>query len=362
MAIDFKGFMKVVGFVTDIRKPVLLRGRHGIGKSELVYQYANSAKRPVVERRASQMTEGDLMGLPSIEGNSTRWNAPDWLKAACDAPVVLFFDEVDRATTEVRQGLFELTDSRKLNGWNLHKDTLIFAAVNGGVHGSQYQVGEMDPAELDRWTVFDVEPSVEDFLDYSKNKVHSIVWDFLNQNRAHLEHKGEFEPNKRYPSRRSWFRFNDCLTNGKLLDGEFKQNLASMYELATAFVGFEAAVGFRDFAEKYEKQVTVDDIFAGKLDKVKDWGINDHVAMIDKIIASDRMKPLLDQKDIDNLVGWAKMMPGEAVMKFWRSIGPQNMKNAVAFHKGMGEHLVRIMTGDASANNASAPAAKKGKK
>ena len=57
MAIDFKGFMGVVGYVTDIRKPILLRGRHGIGKSELVYQYAKSVKRDVVERRASQMTE-----------------------------------------------------------------------------------------------------------------------------------------------------------------------------------------------------------------------------------------------------------------------------------------------------------------
>jgi hypothetical protein len=53
-----------------------------------------------------------------------------------------------------------LTDSRKINGWHLHPETLVVAAVNGGEHGAQYQVGEMDPAELDRWTVFDVEPSI----------------------------------------------------------------------------------------------------------------------------------------------------------------------------------------------------------
>ena len=62
-------------------------------------------------------------------------------------------DEVDRATMEVRQGIFELCDSRKIAGQTLHPDTLIFAAVNGGEHGAQYQVGEMDPAELDRYTV-----------------------------------------------------------------------------------------------------------------------------------------------------------------------------------------------------------------
>jgi hypothetical protein len=362
MAVDFKSFLKVVPFVTDIKKPVLIRGRHGIGKSEIVYQLAENIKMPVVERRASQFTEGDLMGLPSIEGNSTKWNAPDWLKAACDNGVVLFLDEVDRATQEVRQGIFELTDSRKLNGWNLHPETLIFAAVNGGTHGSQYQVGEMDPAELDRWTVFDVEPSVEDWLDHAKGKVNGVVWDFVNQNRAHLEHKAEYEPNKVYPSRRSWFRFNECISNSKLIEGspdEFKGNLPAVYELATAFVGFEAAVAFRDFAEKYERQVTIEDVLQGRHDALINMSINDHVALIDKLSASDKLKEPLDQNQIKNLSDWGKMMPGEAMMKLWKTIGPQNIKNAVNFHKAMGEHIVRVMTGDQANTEATSTTKKK---
>ena len=160
MSVDFATFTKVAPHVTAVKKPVLLRGRHGIGKSCVVYQTAAGLNLPVVERRASQMTEGDLVGLPVIDGECTRFNPPDWFHQACNEAVVLFLDEVDRATIEVRQGIFELTDSRKLNGHVLHPDTLIFAAVNGGEHGEQYQVGEMDPAELDRWTVFDVEPTV----------------------------------------------------------------------------------------------------------------------------------------------------------------------------------------------------------
>ena len=179
MAIDFKTFLKVAPLVTDVRKPILLRGRHGVGKSQVVYQFADDRGIPVVERRASQMTEGDLIGLPSVDNGRTSWNPPDWFKTACETPVVLFLDEVDRATIEVRQGIFELTDSRKLNGHHLHEDTLIFAAINGGEHGAQYQVGDMDPAELDRWTVFDVEPSVEDWLEWGKENVSQIPWDFV---------------------------------------------------------------------------------------------------------------------------------------------------------------------------------------
>ena len=140
MAVDFKTFVAVAPHVARVRKPILLRGRHGVGKSCVVYQTAGAMGLPVVERRASQMTEGDLVGLPSVEGNRTSFNPPDWFKQACEEPVCLFLDEVARATLEVRQGIFELTDSRKLNGHNLHPDTLIFAAVNGGEHGENYQV------------------------------------------------------------------------------------------------------------------------------------------------------------------------------------------------------------------------------
>ncbi len=218
MAVDFKTFTAVAPLVARVKKPILLRGRHGVGKSCVVYQTAATMGLPVVERRASQMTEGDLVGLPVIEGNVTTFNPPDWFKQACDEPVLLFLDEVDRATAEVRQGIFELTDSRKLNGHTLHPETLVFAAVNGGEHGEQYQVGEMDPAELDRWTVFDVEPTVEDWLGWAKENVNEIVWDFINKNHNHLEHKGDFEPNKVYPSRRCLARFNEGVVSAGLQD------------------------------------------------------------------------------------------------------------------------------------------------
>ena len=346
MALDFRTFLKVVPHVVNVRKPVLIRGRHGIGKSETVYAFASAKGMRVVERRASQMTEGDLIGLPSIDGNSTRFNPPDWYKDCCDNPRVLFLDEVDRATQEVRQGIFELTDSRKLNGHTLHPDTVIFAAVNGGTHGAQYQVGEMDPAELDRWTVFDLEPSVDDWLDFAKTNADSLIWDFINQNRGHLEHKGEYEPNKVYPSRRSWMRYNDCLTSAGFLGNDAKTHLPMLYELGCAFVGFEASVAFRDFVDKYERQVTVADILAGRLDKTKGWTINEHTAMADKIVATGMFAQPLTDSDMNAVIAYAKTMPSEVCMKFWRLASEGDLKNTVRLHEGLTERIVQILNPD----------------
>jgi hypothetical protein len=349
MAVDFKTFSEIVKHVTDVRKPVLLRGRHGIGKSTVVYQYATQQNMEVVERRASQMTEGDLVGLPSIDDNSTTFNPPDWFKAACDRPVVLFLDEVDRATLEVRQGIFELTDSRKLNGHTLHPNTFVFAAVNGGEHGAQYQVGEMDPAELDRWTVFDIEPSAEDWLTWAKeSKVSDEIWNFINQNRGHLEHTDDFEPNKVYPSRRSWERLDQCLTQANLLE----ESSPVLYNLTSAFVGFEAAVAFNDFILNYDRQVTTDDILIhGNFAKVADFGINDHTAIIDKFEAEETFHNELDQELVNNLARYFVMLPSEVAMKLWTVMGKGDVNNTVKLHKSevdgesVSKHFVRLING-----------------
>jgi len=308
-----------------------------------------------VERRASQMTEGDLVGLPSIESNSTCFNPPDWFKQACDEPVVLFLDEIDRATLEVRQGIFELTDSRKLNGHTLHPDTLIFAAVNGGEHGEQYQVGEMDPAELDRWTVFDIEPSIEDWLSWATEKVHTIVWDFINHNRNHLEHADDFEPNKVYPSRRSWERLSDCLTLAGILDTD--ERSPSLHSLASAFVGFEASVAFGDFVSNYERQVSVEDILVkGDIKRTKDFGINEHTAIIDKFEAANVFEPELPQPQINNLARYFLTLPSEVAMKLWTVLGSGEINNTIKLHqaeidgKSVSDYIVTILAGDQEEN------------
>ena len=359
MAVDFATFVKVAPLVAKVKKPILLRGRHGVGKSCVVYQTAAGLNLPVVERRASQMTEGDLVGLPVIEGECTKFNPPDWFKTACDEAVVLFLDEVDRATVEVRQGIFELTDSRKLNGHVLHPETLVFAAVNGGEHGEQYQVGEMDPAELDRWTVFDVEPTVEDWLGWAKENVSKVIWDFINQNRAHLEHVGEFEPNKVYPSRRSWDRLNECLeTAGFLTDENRKENLSMVYELTTAFVGFEAAVSFRDFCEKYESQVLVSDIIDnGELEKAAEFTINDHSAMVEKMEAQETFSEELTDTQVQNLCDYFVSLPSEVAMKLFTVIGnagEAGQQNVIKLHgststkcgRQFSRIIVELLTGE----------------
>ena len=82
MSVDFKTFVSLAPAVSAAKLPVLLRGRHGIGKSQVVYQLAAQLGLPVIERRASQMTETArasilLIGLRKLVKNP-RYSS--WMK------------------------------------------------------------------------------------------------------------------------------------------------------------------------------------------------------------------------------------------------------------------------------------------
>ena len=332
MAISYAVLNSVLPSVIDAKFPILIRGRHGIGKSTIVYQIAEQRGLPVVERRASQMTEGDLLGLPKVEGNVTQWLAPEWLHNACNNPVVLFLDEVDRATMEVRQGIFELCDSRKIAGYSLHPDTVIFACVNGGGdHGDQYQVGEMDPAELDRYTVFDVKPTVEDWLNWADGNVLQVVWDFINDNHNHLEHNDDYEPNKVYPSRRSWERLSRTIGDQ---DVKALANTGVLYHLTTGFVGFEAGVALVDYVKNYNKIVTVEEILDGKHKLTTKFTINDHNALIERFKQSKCFDRELDPTELVNVAEYFVTLPSELGMLFFQVIsqGKSVQHNAHGIH------------------------------
>ena len=77
---DIKTFLKVApALPPDIA--ILVRGPHGIGKSQLFRQVAEKlgfSQADFIDRRLSQMTEVDLLGLPELTDGVTRFAPPDW--------------------------------------------------------------------------------------------------------------------------------------------------------------------------------------------------------------------------------------------------------------------------------------------
>lgn len=385
LSVDFPAFIKYALPVMMKGYPVMMRGRHGIGKSAVVYQLVddigyNAAEKScmfmkgnesldlvpykVIERRVSQMTEGDLLGIPDQEGFdingklASKFRPFAWLVEACTAPVVLFLDELDRGIQEVRQGFFELADSRKIAGWELHPGTVIVSAINGGGDdAANYQVNELGLAEADRWATFDLKPSVEDFINWGKKgNLNSLVMEFITAEHDHLEHNGAIEPGAKYPSRRSWKRLNDCLESSGFLDEDTKDTRAIRF-MGDSFVGIEAAGSFADFVDTYQFQVTPDDIVnKGMYKKTVSFTINQHLALADKIERSDILKPLLSKAQLTNFANWMVLVPSEVGMKMFNALSSGPNENTIELHAmtvdgiSMVDRLTEMLSGTDAAH------------
>lgn len=328
----------------------LLRGDTGIGKSFITRRIAKMLGLPLIDKRISQMTEGDMIGLPSVAGEVTRFNPPDWVKRACREPVVIFLDEINRGTTEVMNGAFQLCLDRELNGNKLHPETRVFAAGN---FGSEFTVTEMDVAFLRRFFVTDLEPTVEDWVSWAKapasdggGEVLDVVIDFIRHNEKFLDRDKKADPGNVQPTRASWHRLSDELKKTDLAD---KPTDPLFYALAGGFVGTEVAIAFVGFAKTHDAQISAEDVLL-RYPKVKNkivklgqerWNI-----LIDKI-QTHVHKP--EFKAFDDVTGpnlglFMRDLPDELKINLWSKItqlGIDRVELAKSIHK----HVVKDICG-----------------
>lgn len=342
---------------------VLLRADHGLGKSQVVRQLRFDLKKlhaelgdfEFIDRRLSQMTEGDMIGLPSTDGDVTRFNPPDWYKRACRKPCVLFLDELNRATPEVMQAAFQIVLDRELNGIKLHPQTRVYAAVNVG---ASYSVNEIDPALGDRFFWVDLVPTVQDWLRWARSEctiedhpkfgklnVEPVVVEFIQHHEKWLDTPKNADPARCHPSRRSWERVSDSLRAAELIDNPSDK---LFYLLTMGFVGTEAAIAFRAFAKDFDNRISGKEILneyhkqAVKA-KVKRQGQEALNACIDKL--SDYMVKHCDRltrRQGENLRDFMVDLPGELRISCWGKLtadGIEKIELAKSIHK----HCADIM-------------------
>ncbi len=352
---------------------VLLRAAHGVGKSQVVRQVRALLRDKIValqgdrvvnlseykninefygltDRRLSQMTEGDMIGLPSTDGECTRFNPPDWYKRACEQPMVLFLDELNRATNEVMQAAFQIVLDRELNGWKLHPLTRVYAAIN---MGSAYTVNEMDPALLDRFWVVDLEPTLDDFVAWCRDthpeqggNINECVPGFMlatkrTDGTSWLYPAKRAESNSRQPSPRSWAAVNRELVQAGIIENPTHP---AFYQITRGFVGNDAAIAFTNFCKTIDRQITgaevVNDYHKRSVkDKVAAAGMERQNEIIERVVAyviEGMGADVVSETQGQNLAALMKDLPEELRVSLWGKLtsqGTEKVKLALSIHK-----------------------------
>jgi len=197
---------------------ILLAGRHGIGKSEIITRYYRQKGMRVVSFFLGQMSDpGDLLGLMHKEEETGRsiFLPPYWWPDDGEA-IVLFLDELNRARPELLQSIFDLVLNKTLAGRKLPEGSVIISAVN---KGDEYQLTDLDPALVSRFNLYEFAPTVEDWLIWAgDNELDPRVISFLQRHPEQLD--GAFLQAEeswqatgliKRPDRRAWRRVSDFL-------------------------------------------------------------------------------------------------------------------------------------------------------
>ena len=193
--------------VTPSWQNIMLTGRHGIGKSQILTHYFESKGMRVVALFLGQMSDpGDLLGLPTKDEatGKTAFMPPYWFPVD-GQPVVLFLDELNRARPEILQTVMDLVLNRKLAGRLLPEGSRIISACNDG---DEYQLTDLDPALVSRFNIYTFRPTVEEWLLWATRKgLDERVINFIQTNPELLDRSGDTKEEQgleKDPDRRAW--------------------------------------------------------------------------------------------------------------------------------------------------------------
>ena len=279
---------------TPTQQNVMLVGRHGIGKSEILTKYFAAKGIDVVTLFLGQMSDpGDLIGLPTKNEKSgkTDFMPPYWFPTEGE-PVVLFLDELNRARPEVLQTVMDLTLNRCLAGRSLPRGSRIIAAVNDG---EEYQLTDLDPALVSRFNIYQFRPTAEEWLLWAaKHGLDERVIRFISENGEYLDSATtvDYAGLDKTPDRRAWKHVSDMIKEIDKIEEIHKKLIAGIVGLkattvfynslmaANSLSGKEAMLRFAKYRTRiskmklHELSLLNDGIFrfieSEKIDKCKD--------------------------------------------------------------------------------------------
>lgn len=385
--------------VFSAQRPIMVRGRPGIGKSQSVHQvgaelrddvyrdaancaemtaafsgeaqvkrtikrfwqrngskpeYASYNKTiwhydmgiPVVERRLSQLQEGDVVGLPFEGKLGTIFKPTEWLLLTAYWPCILFLDELNRASKAVEQATFQIADSKAFYGHTLHENTRVYVACN---IGDAFDVTPMDPAAISRYAVIDLEPSLEDWLAWAAVNCAPELSDFIRTNPSMLEwgQNQEFEPNRKVHDRRAWGNLDAELQQSGLYKNPTDMRFLHM---AASMVGFSAGNSFWNFVKDHALDISAEDILKGwdkvkgKLPPAETDKFFSKVTELAGKVNDYLLKTDLTKTQLKELGKFMRDLPAEHLTTTWQASGKRRA-NFIGIHPHISDILIRVGSG-----------------
>lgn len=258
--------------------PVMLIGRTGIGKSEILHQFATGAGLEVLYLDLSVLEPPDLVGLPRVQDGRTYFAPPACLPTAGRG--IIFFDEMNRAPLQMLNPCLQFLTLRRLHQYVLPPGWYFAAACNPD--DGEYEVSGLDPAMLARFIKINVEPDVEAWLKFAETKnTHPAVLQMVRNT------PGIFDATESNP--RAWSRISSLVHTYDR--GEYP--IDALLVAVAGSVGDTLTNTFRSIltgskATKIPDIETILNSYADVRPIVTDWSASGNTAQLESLILQVR--------------------------------------------------------------------------
>lgn len=343
--------MRLIENSVKIKRPLMIWGQPGIGKSDCVREVGKKLNRKVIDIRLLLMTETDLRGIPfKVTDEATgkevvSWSVPEFLPMAerdewlknnnmqIESNAILFLDELTAAPPSVQKAALQLVLDRQIGEYKLPDDVAVIAG--GNRQEDRTNASAMPSALANRFTHVTVEANVECWKEWGiKNGINPFVLAFVEQNPNCLNTFNARENYRTFATPRSWKYVSDFMNSA--VDENFNPtiNPADLSILIQGSVGAEVSQQFRAYMSVADRIPKITDILRGnhrpvieKMEKTRS-GSDSSIEFL--LVVSLLSSVMSWQTKIGNTIG-----KGENAVEFTAKTWEEMVINSIEFVMGI---------------------------
>jgi len=241
-----------------MKRPVMLHGSPGIGKSDIIRGIGKELGREVIDARLVQMSEIDLRGMPVInrDDNTMVWAPASFLPKDPRSTAILFLDEISQAAPAVQAAALQLCLDRRLGDYVLPEGVSIVAA--GNRVSDKTGAKKLISALANRFMHIEIEANFKDWQNYAINAgVHPDIIGFLSHKPQYLN-QDPIDGVNTFATPRMWQQFVDPILKSKDIPADM------LVSAISGCVGEAIALEFASIRKIMSDLPVPDDVISGK--------------------------------------------------------------------------------------------------
>ena len=338
------------------KRPVMLWGPPGIGKSEMVAGVGEKLQREVIDVRLALWDPTDLKGIPfyNPEKKTMDWAPPCELPSDPESNAILFFDELPSAVPAVQAAAYQLIHNRRVGTYQLPPNVDIVAAGNReGDRGVTYK---MPKPLANRFIHLEMAVDFDSWFEWAvENGVHADVVGYLSFAKQDLMSFDPRSPEHAFATPRSWKFVSDLIDE----EDSGALNEDTLGDLVTGAVGDGMCYKFMAHRKVASKMPRPGDILEGRIKKVD---VKDISALYSLTVSlcyelQERSQKKNDKwyDGVDNFFSFMMdnyptelVVMGARVMLYNYNLNPEpdKMKSFDRFFKDYGKYIMAAGSGE----------------